>query len=107
MHSAAIILEDRLGHEGDRLAVLVCNVLHDVLVKQHVIGRFYERIVFQINFSLATGGNFVVMAFHIKTAANHGHDHFAAQVLIVVHGRDWKIAFFVARTISEIVVLAT
>ena len=44
------------------------------------------------------------MAFHIKAAVHHGHHHFAAQVLVVVHRRDGEISFFVARTIAQIVV---
>ena len=38
VHAAAIVLEDGLGHERHRLAVLVGHVLHDVLVEQHVVG---------------------------------------------------------------------
>ena len=65
VHAAAVVLEDGLGHEGDGFAVLVGNVLHDVFVEQHVVGGLDQRIEAQVDFGLAAGGDFVVMAFNV------------------------------------------
>ena len=44
MHAAAVVLENRLGHKGHGLAVLVGNVLDHILVEHHVVGRAHQRI---------------------------------------------------------------
>ena len=41
-----------------------------------------------------------------EAALDHGLHHLGAQVLIVIGGRNREIAFFVARPVAEIVVLA-
>src|SRR5581483_1597122 len=38
MHSAAVVLKNRLKHEGHGLAILIGHILHDVLVEHHVVG---------------------------------------------------------------------
>ena len=103
MHAAAVVLKERLGHEGDGLAVLVGDVLDDVLVEHHVVGRAHQRAEFEIDFCLAAGGDFVVMALHLEAAALHGHRHLGAQVLVMIGGRHREVAFFEARAISQIV----
>ena len=45
----------------------------------------------------------MMMALHVDAAVLHGQDHLAAQVLIVVGGRNRKIAFPVAGAVAEIV----
>ena len=106
VHAAAVVAKERLGHEGDRLAVLIRHVADYVLVEHHVVGRLHERVVALINFALTAGGDFVMMAFDCEAALDHGRHHLAAKVLIVVGRRDREVAFLVARTIAEIVVLA-
>ena len=98
--------KDRLGHERDGLAVLVGHVLDDVLVEQHVVGGAAPASRTQIDFRLAAGCDFVMMALDLQAAALHGHDHFAAQVLVVIGRRHREIAFLVARTVAQIVLFA-
>ena len=103
VHATAVVLEDRLGHESHRLAILVGNVLHDVFVEHHVVGRFDQRIELQIDLCLAAGRDFMVVALHFQAAALHGHDHFAAQILVMIGWRHREVSFLVARTITKIV----
>jgi len=42
----------------------------------------------------------------VQAALDHGLDHFAAQVLIVIGGRNREVAFLVARTIAQVVAFA-
>ena len=65
VHAAAVIREQRLGHEGHRLAVLVGDVADDVLVQHHVVGRFHQRVEALVDFGLAAGGHFVVVALDV------------------------------------------
>src|SRR5439155_16516661 len=64
VHATAVVLENRLGHEGYGLAVLIGDVLDNVFVKQHVVGGVDQRIEFQVDFGLTAGRDFVVMAFN-------------------------------------------
>ena len=65
-----------------------------------------QRIELQVDFGLAAGGHFVVVALDLHAAVLHGQHHLGAQVLVVIGGRHREIAFLVARTIAEIVFLA-
>ena len=106
VHAAAVVLEERLGHEGHGLAVLVGDVLRDVLVEHHGVGRLEERVELQVDLGLAAGGDFVMMALDHQPAVLHGQRHLGAQVLVVVGRRNREIAFLVARTIAEVVLHA-
>ena len=46
----AVVPEERLGHEGGRLAVLAGDVLDDVLVLEHVVGHLDQRRVTSCRF---------------------------------------------------------
>src|SRR5260370_21466496 len=46
------------------------------------------------------------MALNVQTALDHGLNHLAAHVLIVIGGRDREVAFLVARAVTEVVALA-
>ena len=106
VHAAAVVAEQRLGHERDGLAVLMRHVADDVLVQHHVVGRLHQRVEALIDLALAGGGDFVVVALDVEAALDHGLDHFGAQILIVIGGRNREIAFLVARPVAEIVLLA-
>ena len=54
VHAAAVIAEDRLGHERDRLALAVGHVLHDVFVEQHLVGGAHQRVELQVDFGLTS-----------------------------------------------------
>ena len=103
VHTAAIVLENRLRHERHRLAILIGNILDDVLVEHHVISRPHQRIELQVNLGLAAGCHFVMVTFHFQPAGLHGHDHLTAQVLIVVRRRHREISFLITRTISLVI----
>src|SRR5271165_3883594 len=102
VHSVAVVLEERLGHEGHGFAGLIGHILRHVLVQHHVVGGTQKRLVTKVNFRLAAGGNLVMMAFHLHTAALHGKCHFGAEVLVVIGRRDWKVALFVAGAVPKI-----
>jgi hypothetical protein len=61
MHSGAVILEDRLGHERDRLTMTASHILDDVFVLHHVVGHLGKRIEAQVNLRLAGSSHFVVV----------------------------------------------
>src|SRR5436305_11357203 len=48
----------------------------------------------------------MVMTFDVEPALDHGGDHFAAKVLIVISRWNGEISFLVPRAISQIVVLS-
>ena len=102
VHAAAVVAKNRLGHEGNGFALAVGHVLHDIFVEQHLVRRPHQRVELQINFRLAAGGHFVMMALHLHAAILHGEHHLGAQVLIVVGGRHGKVAFPEARPVSQI-----
>ena len=106
MHAAAVIAIKRLGHERYGLVVLIGDVADDVFIQHHVVGRFHQRVEALIDLALAAGGDFMMMALNVETAANHGFHHFGAQVLVMIGGRDRKIAFLVARPVAQVVLRA-
>ena len=68
-----------------------------------MVGRAHQRIELEIDFGLPARRDFMVMALDLQPAVLHGHNHLAAQVLVVIGWRHREIAFLVAGTIAEIV----
>ena len=103
VHAGAGVAEDGFGHEGDGFAVLVGDVPDDVFVGHHVVGRFDEGVVALVDFALAGGGDFVVVALDDEAAGLHDLDHFGAEILVVIGRGDGEVAFFVAGAIAVVV----
>ena len=61
VHAAAVVAEERLGHERGGLAVSLGDVLDDVAIDHHLIGRLDQRLEAVVNFRLAGGGDFMVL----------------------------------------------
>jgi predicted HAD superfamily Cof-like phosphohydrolase len=103
VHAAAVIREQRLGHERHGLAVLVGHVADDVLVQHHVVGRLHQLVEALVDFGLAAGGHFVVVALDVQPALDHGLHHLAAQILVMIRRRHREVAFLVARPVAQVV----
>src|ERR1700722_12868861 len=105
MHARAVIRENRLGHEGYRLAGFGRRVLDDVLVLHHVVGRIQQRVEAQVGFRLAARGPCVVLALDVHPDSDHVEDHLRTQVLIVIGGGNREVAFLIARAIAKVLVI--
>ena len=68
VHAAAVVAEQRLGHERHALAVLIRHVADDVFVEHHVVGGFDQGVEALIDFALPGGGDFVMVALDIEAA---------------------------------------
>ena len=106
VHAAAGVLEQGLRHERHRLAVLVGDVADDVFVQHHVVRRLHQGVESLIDFTLPACRHFVVMTLDVHAALDHGLDHLAAHVLVMIGGRNREVAFFVARTVAQVIALA-
>ena len=62
VHARAVVTEQRLRHERDRLAVLPRGVLDDVLEQLDVIGRVQQRVELVVDLGLTGGADLVVAA---------------------------------------------
>src|SRR6476619_4224044 len=62
MHAAAVIGEEWLGHKSDGFVVPLGHVAHDVFVVLHVVCHLFNRGETNVDFSLARGRDFVVLA---------------------------------------------
>src|SRR5688572_32945803 len=91
MHTGTVVTKDRLGHEGDGLAVLAGNVLDDVLVKQQIIGHAGERGIGHAHFALTSGGYLMVMQIHFHAGSLHGQHELVAKFLKGVGWRGWEV----------------
>ena len=81
MHACAIVLEQRLGHEGRRLAVLVRNVLDEILVHHHAVAAQNHGAEADIDLLLTTGIGFVVMERGLETRIDHGLHHLGTDIV--------------------------
>ena len=81
VHARAVVLKDRLGHEGHRLAVLPSHVLDDILVLQHVVGHLGERVETQIDLRLAGSPDLVMVHFNSHSYFLEREHHLRADVL--------------------------
>ena len=83
----AVVLEDRLGHEGRRQTVGPGHVLDHVLVEHELVGHGSQRVEAHVDLGLAGGAHLVVLDLDLDPELLHGQDHLRAEVLEVVHGR--------------------
>ncbi|MCY1235187.1 hypothetical protein D9M72_477940 [compost metagenome] len=86
VHARAVVTEDGLRHEGDRLAPGVRGVLDDVLELLQVICRVGQRGELVVDLSLAGGADFVVAALDLKAGFVQRNTHGVAQVSLLVGG---------------------
>ncbi len=105
VHPGAVVHEQRLGHKGDGLAVLVGHVAHHVLEQHHGIARPHQGREAKVNLGLPAGGHLVVVAFDLQPAALQGKRHLGAQVLVMVGGGHREVAFLVARPVAQVALL--
>ncbi len=102
VHAGAVVAKERLGHEAGGLAVLLGDVLDHILVNHHGVGRLDQRVEAVVNFRLAGGGHFVVLALDLDAQFLHHQAHLGADVLLRVGGGDREIAFLVADLVAEV-----
>ena len=77
----AVIAEERLGHESDRFVVPLGDVAHDVFVILHVVGHHFQRREPDVDFGLARGRDFVMLALDRDAGFLQLEAHFVADVL--------------------------
>ena len=92
VHAGSVVAEQRLGHEGDRLAVLPCGVLDDVLEQQDVVGGGQQGVEFVVDLGLPRGADLVVAALEGEPGVDQVGGHLVAQVDVVVVRRDGEVA---------------
>ena len=102
VHAAAVVTEERLGHEGRGLAVLSRHVFDDVFVEHHRVGGLDQRVEAEINFGLAGCGDFVVLTFDGDPELFHDQAHLGADVLLGVGRGHREVTFLVTDLVAEI-----
>ena len=101
VHAAAVILGDRLGHEGRGLAVGMGDHVHDIFVDLHAVGGLDQAAIGQAELVLRSG-DFVMVLVHRQAHLEHGRDHLAADVHRAVDRSDGEIAALGARAVGEV-----
>ena len=79
VHAGTVVANDGLRHEGGGLAVLVGDVLDDVLGDLGLVGATHQGVELGADFVLAGGRHFVVMHFN-RHAAGLEARHMAARM---------------------------
>ena len=102
VHARTVVLEDRLRHEGERLAGLPCNVLQDVLEGHELISHLQEGVELDADFALTTGGNLVVVKFGFDANAMKREGHVATKILVVIHRRNGEVALLGTRLVRKV-----
>jgi hypothetical protein len=105
VHTATVIANDRLRHEGHRLAVRVSHVVNRVFQQLHFVGLLHQRIGIHANFALTCRRNFVMVHFHAHAELFERHAHGGTNILEGIDGWDGEIAAFDTRSVRLITVL--
>jgi len=95
VHARAVVAEEGLGHEGRGAAVLPGGGLDDVLVDHHLVRHRQQRAEAHVDLGLPGGADLVVLDLDFDAHVDHGQDHLAADVLVLVHRRDREIPLLV------------
>ena len=103
MHTRTVILEERLGHEGNGLSEPCSHVLGDILIQHHLVGHVHKRVEEHIDLGLAAGGDLVMMGFDGDSALLKNCHHFRTDVLTLVGRRKRKVSFLKANLMAQVV----
>ena len=101
VHARAVVAEQRLGHEGRRLAVGLRDLMHDVLIDLHVVGHRDHRAELHAEFVLGCC-DFVVVLFDDDAHLGQHRQHFRTDVLAAVDRGNREVAALDARTVAEV-----
>jgi len=102
VHARSVIAENRLRHEGHRLAVPPRHVLDDVLEHHHLVRGSQQAIKTDIDFRLACRGHFVVMFLSSDARLFHFENHFRADVLLRVGRRNREVPFLLSDLAAQV-----
>src|SRR4029079_3111595 len=102
VHPGAVVLEQGLGHDGDHLASFSSGVLDYVLVGEHLVGHLGHGVKAHVDLGLAASGHFVVVHFDFDPALLQIEHHLGSQILVLIHGGNREIPFFVADLVAQI-----
>src|SRR3989440_570172 len=102
VHAGAVVPEDRLGHEGDGLAVSQRDVLEDVLVPGHLVRALEQALEADVDLRLTRGRHLVVLLLHLDAHLLQHQHHLAADVLQGVGGGDGEVALLVAWLVAQV-----
>ena len=102
VHPGAVVAKEGLRHEGRRLAVLVGDVPHDVLVQVHLVGGPQEGVEDDVDLGLPGGGDLVVLALDRYPQRNHREDHLVADVDQLVGRGHREVALLVADLVAQV-----
>ena len=81
MHAGAIVTEHRFRHECHRLAMLASYILGDIFVEHHVVCCLHQRVETDIDFSLTSGTDFMMLCFNRHTEFLKLEHHLGANIL--------------------------
>ena len=105
VHAGAVVVEDRLGHEGGGLAPGRCGVLHDVLELLQVVGRVGQGVEAVVDLRLAGSADLVVGALDLQADLVQGHGDGVAQIRLLVRGGDREVAAFHGPLVGQVAAL--
>src|SRR5690606_9156693 len=105
VHAAAVVADERLGHEGGGLAVAVGDVLDHVLGGQQFVGLLHQRAELGADLALAGIGHLVVVDLGLDADGLQRLAHLGADVVQRVQRRDREVAALHARAVAGVAAL--
>ncbi len=102
VHAAAVVADERLRHEGRRLAVAGGHVQHRVLQDLHFVGLLRQAAGAHADFALAASRDFVVMHFDLQAHLFERQTHRRADVLERIDRRHREVATLEARAVTHV-----
>ena len=102
VHTRAIVAENGFGHKRCGLVVLVSYISHNVFVNHDLISHGDKLVIFKIDFCLTGRAHFMMLAFDIKTTANHRSHHLVTNVHQMIGGRYREITTLMSNFVPQI-----
>ncbi|MBA7589415.1 hypothetical protein ES708_31500 [subsurface metagenome] len=102
VHAAAVVVENRFGHESNRLVVPASGVLDHVLVLKQLVRHGHQARKAHVDLSLTSRGCLMVLRLDFDSDTFENQHHLGAQILLAVRRRNRKVPFFVPGLVAQV-----
>ena len=102
VHPRAVISEERFRHESGGLAVAPSDIANHILVEVHLVARANQGVETDVDFGLASGGDFMMLPLNLHPEILQHESNLIADILLCVGRRNREVSLLVTDFVPSV-----